>query len=105
VHRLDALQQRRFSLGVCRRRAARPSVETSLRHAEHARHCSNWECGLVCAHEPEDPDGSVPVSRANQAAPQLRLRIMVGRELAAHLNDFITRRLASNEVQAIVNGG
>jgi hypothetical protein len=30
---------------------------------------------------------------------------MVGRELAAHLNDFITRRLASNEVQAIVNGG
>ena len=24
--------------------------------------------GLVCAHEPEDPDGSVPVSRANQAA-------------------------------------
>ena len=67
VHCLDPLQQRSVSLCVCGRWAVQPRIEASLRHAEHAGHCSNRECGLVRAHEPEDPDGIVPVSRANQA--------------------------------------
>ncbi len=45
-----------------------PRVIARLGNAEHARHCGNRERGLVRAHEPEEPDGSVPVSRANQAA-------------------------------------
>ena len=68
VHRLDALQQNPISLGMCRWRPVQPRIEASLQHAEHARHRDNGECGLVRAHEPEDPDGSVPVSRANQTA-------------------------------------
>ena len=45
-----------------------PGIVTRLGHAEHACHRGNREAGLVRAHEPEEPDGSVPVSRANQAA-------------------------------------
>ncbi len=48
-------------------RATQPRVETRLRYAERTCHRSNWECGLVRAHDPDDPDGSVPVLRANQA--------------------------------------
>jgi hypothetical protein len=44
-----------------------------LGNAEHASHGSNWEDGLVRAHEPEDPDGIVPVSLANQAAAFARM--------------------------------
>ena len=45
-----------------------PSLKTSLGHAEHAGHGGNRETGLVRAHEPEEPDDTAPVSRANQAA-------------------------------------
>ena len=68
VHRAHSLQQRRVSRGMDRRRAVNPGVVARLGHAEHARHGGKWEAGLVGAHEPEEPDGTAPVSRANQAA-------------------------------------
>ena len=68
MHRLDALQQGRVGRGVGGRWPLQPGVVARLGHAEHACHCGNRERGLVRAHEPEEPDGSVPVSRANQAA-------------------------------------
>jgi hypothetical protein len=64
----DALQQGRIGHGMARGGTVQPRVITRLGHAEHACHRGNREAGLVCAHEPEEPDGSVPVSRANQAA-------------------------------------
>jgi hypothetical protein len=60
VHGPDALQQRCVSDGMGGRRTTQPGVVARLGHAEHARHGGNREAGLVCAHEPEDPDGSVP---------------------------------------------
>ena len=68
VHRAHSLQQRRVGRGMGRWRAVNPGVVARLGHAEHARHGGNWEAGLVGAHEPEEPDGTAPVSRANQAA-------------------------------------
>ena len=68
VHGPDPLQQRRIGHRMARRRPLPPGIVTRLGHAEHARHGGNREAGLVRAHEPEEPDGSVPVSRANQAA-------------------------------------
>ena len=50
-----------------------PSMITGLRHAEHARHCGDREDGLIRAHELEDPGGTAPVSRANQAAARERM--------------------------------
>jgi len=68
VYGPDPPQQRCVGNGMERRRTMPPSVETSLGHAEHARHGGNREKGLVRAHEPEEPDDTAPVSRANQAA-------------------------------------
>src|SRR3954447_22227483 len=45
-----------------------PGIVTRFGHTEHTCHRGNRERGLVRAHEPEELDGSVPVSRANQAA-------------------------------------
>lgn len=59
--------QRRISNGMGRRRPVQPRVVARLGYVEHARHRGNREAGLVRAHEPEEPDGSVPASRANQA--------------------------------------
>ena len=64
----DPPQQRGVGNGMKGRWPMPPSVETSLGHAEHARHGGNREAGLVRAHEPEEPDDAAPVSRANQAA-------------------------------------
>ncbi len=60
----DPLEQ--SSVGLCMRRrwAVAPSVIAWRGDAEHARHWGTREQGLVRAHEPEDPDGIVPVSRA-----------------------------------------
>ena len=68
VHGPNPFQQRSVGHRVVGRRSLPPSVETSLGHAEHARHGGNREAGLVRAHEPEEPDDTAPVSRANQAA-------------------------------------
>ena len=68
MHRLDALQQGRVGRGVGGRWPLQPRVIARLGHAEHACHCGNRERGLVRTHEPEEPEGSAPVSRANQAA-------------------------------------
>ena len=68
MHGLDALQQGRVGRGAGGRWPLQPGIVTRLGHAEHACHRGNREAGLVRAHEPEEPDGSVPVSRANQAA-------------------------------------
>jgi hypothetical protein len=73
VHRPDPLQQRGVGLRVRRCRASQPGVEARLGYAEHARHDTDREIGLVRAHEPEDPDGTAPVSRANQAAARERM--------------------------------
>ncbi len=51
-----------------RGRPADPGIVASLGHAEHARHGGDRETGPVRAHEPEEPDDTAPVSRANQAA-------------------------------------
>jgi hypothetical protein len=67
MHGLDALQQGRVGRGAGGRWPLRPGIVTRLGHAEHACHRGNREAGLVRAHEPEEPDGRVPVSRANQA--------------------------------------
>ncbi len=67
------LQQHRVSQGVGRREAVPPSIVACLRHAEHAGHGGDREDGLVRVHEPEDPDGTAPVSRANQAAARERM--------------------------------
>ena len=61
-------QQRGVGLRMGRWRAVTPSIITGRGDAEHARHGGNRERGLVRAHEPEDPDDTAPVSRANQAA-------------------------------------
>src|SRR6202035_4365470 len=63
-----ALQQGRVGRGAGGRWPLQPGIVARLGHAEHACHRGNREAGLVRAHEPEEPDGSVPVSRANQAA-------------------------------------
>src|SRR5438067_4889133 len=68
MHGLDTLQQGRVGRGAGGRWPLQPGIVTRLGHAEHACHRGNREAGLVRAHEPEEPDGSVPVSRANQAA-------------------------------------
>ena len=49
-------------------RAIQRGVEARPGHAEHARHDEDRDGGLVRAHEPEEPDGTAPVSLANQAA-------------------------------------
>jgi len=68
MDRPDPLQQRRVGDGTSGRRLAPPSMKASLRHAEQACHHGNRKHRLVRAHELEDPDEIVPVSRANQAA-------------------------------------
>ncbi len=68
VHRPDLFQERCVSNGMQRRRTMPPRLEARLGHAEHARHGGNRETRLVRAHEPEEPDDTAPVSRANQAA-------------------------------------
>jgi hypothetical protein len=68
-----ARQQVTVSLRMGRWRAFTPSVITCRGDAEHARHGGNGERGLVRAHEPEEPDDTAPVSRANQAAAFERL--------------------------------
>ena len=60
-----ALQPGGLRHGVRRGLPAGPGVVPGLRHAERARHGSDREVGLIGAHEPEDPDGRTPVSRAN----------------------------------------
>src|SRR3954447_14148849 len=59
--------------GMRRGRATAPGIVAGLRHAEHACHQRDREAGLVRAHEPEDPDGITPVSRANQAVARERM--------------------------------
>ena len=54
--------------GVSRGRTVQPSVVASGGYAEHAGHGDNVDAGLVRTHEPEEPDGIVPVSRTNQTA-------------------------------------
>jgi len=68
VHRAHSLQQRPVRNNMGRRRSMDPGVIASLGHAEHARHRGNRKVGLVRAHKPEEPDGTAPVSRANQVA-------------------------------------
>ena len=43
-------------------------VVTGFGHAEHARHNRDRDAGMVRAHELVDPDGTAPVSLANQVA-------------------------------------
>ena len=69
----DPLQQRRVRDRMGGRRSMSPSMVTGLRYAEHARHCGDREDGLIRAHELEDPGGTAPVSRANQAAARERM--------------------------------
>ena len=78
VHRPDLLQQGSVGLRMGRGRTVTPSVIARRGDAEHARHDGNRKYGLVRAHEPEDPDGIVPVSRANQAAAFERLESQSG---------------------------
>ncbi len=55
----------------CGARTSRPDPPGIIArggHLEHARHDADWELGLVCAHEPVNPDGVALLSRANQAA-------------------------------------
>src|SRR3954469_18064962 len=73
VHRLDPGQQRFIRLGAGRGRAVTQSVIAGLRQAEQACHHGNREAGLFRAHEPEEPDGITPVSRANQAVARERM--------------------------------
>src|SRR5947209_12843061 len=73
MHGPDPLQQRLIRLRMSGRRPLEPSVVATLRDVEHARHDGDREGGLVRLHEPEDPDGTVPVSRANQAAARERM--------------------------------
>ena len=66
------------SAALCQQpRAPTPAVAASivpgLRHAEHACNSRDREAGLVRAHEFEDPDGTAPVSRADQAAARERI--------------------------------
>jgi hypothetical protein len=68
VNRSDLLQQHLVFNRTGRWRSAPPGVIAGLRHARHARHRRDREIGLIRAHEFEDPDGTAPVSRANQAA-------------------------------------
>ena len=68
VHGSDPFQQRLVGDGMGRGWAANPGMVARLGHAEHARHGGDRKAGLVRAHEPEEPDGTAPVSRANQAA-------------------------------------
>ena len=63
-----ARQQRGIGLRMGRWRVFTPSVIARRGDAEHTRHGGKREQGLVRAHEPEDPDDTAPVSRANQAA-------------------------------------
>lgn len=72
VDRADPLQQPCVSSAVSRRRPLEPSIVARRRHSEHARHGRDREAGLMRAHEPEDPDGRVPVSRARPEPPLLR---------------------------------
>ncbi len=67
------LQQRCVRQGVGRREAVTPGVVASLRHAKNTGHGGDREKGLVRAHEPKEPDGTAPVSRANQAAARERM--------------------------------
>ena len=64
----DPFQQSRVGNSVSQRRTENPGIVAGLRYVEDARHDGNGEPGLVCAHEPEEHDGTVLVSRANQAA-------------------------------------
>ena len=50
-----------------------PGIVAGLRHAEHACHRGDRKAGLVRAHEPEEPDGIMPVSRSNQAVARERM--------------------------------
>ncbi len=59
----DPLEQRRIGQGMGERRTLEPSVVAGLGHAQHAGHGGDGEHGLVCAHEPEEPDATTPVSR------------------------------------------
>ena len=60
-------------LGHAPRAAVAPSVLAGLRHAGHACHYGDRKVGPIRVHEPEDPEGATPVSRANQAAARGRM--------------------------------
>ena len=68
LDRAHPLHQRRVCGGVRRRPTTSPRAVARLQHAQHAHHGRDRETGLICAREPENPDGSTTVSRANQAA-------------------------------------
>lgn len=69
----DSLEQGCVRCPTRRGLPASPGIVSRLRHAEHACHGSDREVGLVRVHEPEDPDGRTPVSRANQAVARERI--------------------------------
>src|SRR5260370_37047312 len=73
VDGLDPLHQHPVSDSTSGRRTTEPRIVARLGHAEHACHRCDREYGLVRAHEPEDPDAILPVSRANQAAAFARI--------------------------------
>jgi hypothetical protein len=73
VNRSDPFQQHLVGDRTGRWRAPAPSVVARFRHAEPACHRGDRKVSLVRAHECEDPGGTAPVSRANQAAARERM--------------------------------
>ena len=67
-----------------RRQWREPMADAKPRHgspplgAKQARHGGKRKAALVRAHEPEEPDGTAPVSRANQAAALERMCVPPG---------------------------
>lgn len=73
VDLVDAIEQDRV-LGRAMDRRARPRrIVPARRHAEQPTHRPHGVHGLIRRHEPEEPDGIVPVSLANQAAALFRI--------------------------------
>ena len=64
----DPLGQRGVVQGAGRERPAAPPIVAAGGDSQHAAHGGDGERGLVRTHEPEPFDGTLLVSRANQAA-------------------------------------
>ena len=69
----DPLQQRRIGLRSGRRWPPLPSMMATGGDIQQPAHHGDRIAGLVGSHELEDPDGTEPVSRANQAAAFARI--------------------------------
>ena len=89
--------------GVSRGRPVGPRMVARLAHAEHARRGGDGEAGLVRAHEPEELDGTAPVSRANPAAAFERMARSSRRSRANSRSDAARPGIASSRLPSCLS--